>query len=322
MRGVGHGQAPQENGDACWDRSSNRRFRLWMLPLRVAASFPSRKFRSTASLYEEAGFAHGAAARLMARQNLEFSWGYYVRLASLLSARQRTRLGDTVRTDDHDRLTRGLIAGPGLILVSAHLGDFEIAGAWLAERTGHEVVAVVETVNQRTRQLFFDATRRACGIRLRRAEETKISDLEHDLLSGRILVLMLDRRMASPFVPATLFGLPAEVSVLPYVLSCRTGAAMMAAGTVTSGSGARQVYLGEPLVAIKSPQQAMQEVAHDIDALARLAPEQWHVPADPHLLPLTEICGRQSPGDRVGTSSRSGAETRRTPRTQPRTYAA
>jgi lauroyl/myristoyl acyltransferase len=269
-----------------------------MLPLRAAASFPSRKFRSTASIYEKTGLEHGEPVRSMARQNLEFSWSYHLRLASLLSSRQRARLISTVHTSDYRQLSQSLGAVPGFVLVSAHLGDFEIAGAWLKQRTGREVVAVVETLSQRVRQWFFDATRHACGIKLRRAENTSITDLEDDLLAGRIVVLMLDRQGGAPSVPVTLFETPAEVSILPYLLSSRTGAPIIAAATITSRSGARRIYLSEPLTADQRPGQVMQKIAHTIDAFIRRAPQQWHVPADTSLLPLTDADSRQQSSSR------------------------
>lgn len=272
--------------------------RIRTLPLRVAASFPSRKFRSTASIYEKTGLAQGEPVRSMALQNLVFSWSYHLRLASLLSSRQRTRLIKTVHTSDQQQLSQGLGVGPGLVLVSAHLGDFEIAGAWLRQCTGREVVAVVDTVSQRVRQWFFDATRRACGVTLRRAENTSIVDLEADLLAGRIVVLMLDRRGAPPSVPVTLFETPAEVSVLPCLLSSRTGAPIMVAATITLRSGARRIYFSAPLTADQRSARMMQEITHTMAAFIRCAPQQWHVPADTRLLPLTEVVARQQSSSR------------------------
>jgi KDO2-lipid IV(A) lauroyltransferase len=249
------------------------------------ARVPNEKFDATRSVYERAGLADPAGSRELVRANVEFCWRYYARLAQLLDARQRRRLQHTVAVEHGERLERAVAYGRGVILVCPHLGDFEVAGSWLAQVAGHEVVATVGAVGQRTRQASFDAVRRACGLILRRQATTSLADLAGDLARGRIVLVMLDRRVRSASVEADLFGASAALSLAPYALARRTGAPILTAATTTPAPERRAVrfgglhLVGDPSSASSGPRQTTQRLVAELERFIRRAPEQWHVPA-------------------------------------------
>lgn len=255
----------------------------WTRPI---ARLSRGKFRTTAAVYAHAGLQEEEA---LLQANVEFVWRYYGRLFALLQKSRRDQLIRTVQLDQLGKLEDVLATNRSAILVSPHLGDFEIAGAALRGATERELVVVVDTVRQRSRQAFFDAVRKSCGLTLRRSTETSVKDLQDDLLRGSLVALLLDRTVPSTSLPAQLLGLPARLSACPWKLSLRSGLPVVPVATWTSSPGLRELEVGDPLEArlfrARSHEFA-QLLMDELSRLIRKAPHQWHVPASPEELPF------------------------------------
>lgn len=235
--------------------------------------------------------AYGARGDELAAENLEFVWRYYTRLALLLSARYRRRLQHAVLAHGSARLSRARrLGGGGAVIVSCHLGEMEVAGSWLAERRGCEVVAVVDEVTPRCRQLFFDSVRRACGIQLRRQGSTSLDELCGDLAAGRIVLLMLDRRCPSSIVEGSFMGRRASFSSAPWLLSTQAQVPVLAATTARAADGGCEIRFGALTTPEESsalgPERLIRRLVADLELAIGAAPAQWHVPADLNQLPF------------------------------------
>jgi lauroyl/myristoyl acyltransferase len=264
---------------------------------RACIPCPTRKMAAAEAVYAHTGLASGAAGRSLAAANLKFSWQYYARLVALLSTRRRRNLIGTIEPEHLDRLERALSMPHGLIILSAHLGDFEIGAAWLGQSTGREVVAVVDTVAPRARQAFFDRVRQSCGLILRRAESTSLPELKADLAAGRIVTLMIDRSPPLCRVPVLFLDRPAVAPRGPDLLARASGALVLSAATHTDPTGTRSVSFAGPYDAASlSPEQLMQGVSDDISEFVRRRPEQWHIPAELAQLPFAAVSHTVSGG--------------------------
>jgi lauroyl/myristoyl acyltransferase len=184
-------------------------------------------------------------------------------------------------------LSRSLEDGGGAVLVSAHLGELEVAATWLTEVAKREVVAVVDTVSPWWRQLFFDTVRRACGVQLRRQAEVTLEELAADLAAGRIVLLMLDRRCRSATVEASFMGRQADLPAAAWALSVKAGAPVLTGTTVRSAGGGCTLRFGDPRDGRRFGAGGLiRALAADLEAEIRRAPAQWHVPADLRQLPF------------------------------------
>lgn len=243
-----------------------------------------RKFAATRCAYERARLAKGEREldRLV-RENVDYTFRYYARFAQLSIASRRSRLQRAFDVDGLPLLLDALAAGNGAILLTAHLGDFDLAGSWLAQIARIPVTTVVDTVSPRLRQSFFDHCRSRGGIALRHEADTRLRDLEDDLKRGRLLVLMADRRVQGPAIEVPFFGAPALFSSVPYLLSLRTGAPILTGAAIATSAGptvgritsVRGADLDAP-----GPREAMAGVAREIEGLIRACPGQWHIPTD------------------------------------------
>jgi len=263
-----------------------RRPPLWVMALWM---LPSTKFAATEAVLR-ATAPSSAGAKDLTFGNLEFTWRYYARLIRLLSPRYRRRLRRNTEVIGHLALSRALESGAGAVLVSTHLGEMEVAAAWLTEVAKRDVVAVVDTVSPWWRQLFFDRVRRACGVRLRRQEEVTIEALADDLAAGRIVLLMLDRRCRSAVVSASFMGRQADLPTAAWALSIKAEAPVLIGTTVRSANGGCTLRFGDPREADESRRLGagglIRALAADLEAEIRRAPDQWHIPADLRQLPF------------------------------------
>lgn len=249
---------------------------------RLATLGSNRKFVATRLAAARLGLVAPGNEPALARANAVFVWSYYLRFARLCRRRGRARLYRQVAPVGEERLADAASHGRGLILLSLHLGDFDIAGGWLAERHGVTPVVVSRAIKPRWRDGLFSLIRRRCGIVLRDADRTGFEQLESDLDQGRAILVMLDRLPPGRTVPSSLLGGPAVVPLAAAALAARTGAPLLPAATWRDAGGRPMVWFGEPRLIFDARRGVARiiEVAEQLGSLVREHPEQWHVPAD------------------------------------------
>jgi KDO2-lipid IV(A) lauroyltransferase len=248
----------------------------------LLTALPNRKFAATEMLAADSSLVGHGKPRALVRANAVFVWSYYLRLLGLSSRRRRERAYRRVVVRGEENLHSAVSRGRGVLLLSVHLGDFDLGGGWLAERCGVTPVVCTRPLRPAWRHFLFSAARRRLGVLLRNADETRIETLEADLHRNCAVLVMLDRRPRG-------FGSPSRIldraSVVPHAvgaLAARTGAPLVAAASWRGPNGDTLVWFGEPATAV-GPDQAMAHIASAADRLSQLIhahPEQWHVPAD------------------------------------------
>jgi KDO2-lipid IV(A) lauroyltransferase len=238
----------------------------------------------------ELGLADEGEIEVNVRANLAFSWRYYGCLFLLMVAPLRRRLKATVDVEGVAHLDEALRSGRGAVLASAHIGDFELMGAWLAQSFDARVVVPVAEVRPRVRQRFFDRVRRSCGLTLVRETDLELRHLVSELRTGSLVVLMLDRHPGSPGLSMDVLGKPAAVSRAGCVLAKRADVAVIPIAGELRTDGRRVLHIAEPLwptedVRGRPAEALMAAVWAPLEELIRARPEQWHLPADSLQLP-------------------------------------
>jgi len=251
------------------------------------------KFRSTRQIYAETGLARSTwELDRLAAENAAYTLGYYRRLACLVEPHYRGRLLRTIRPVGAEHLTGTHRQGCGFILVAPHLGDFELAVAWIAAEIGSAPVVPVASLGRPLAQRAYAAARRACSFDLLDSEEASLAGLSAKLQAGRAVILTLDRRAGTRNLKAQLFSRPTQLPAACLSLARRAGAPLLSAATWNS-RGERVLAFGEPLgpgtaSARDHDGVLMQRLADDLEAAIRVAPQQWHIPARLEQLSITE----------------------------------
>jgi phosphatidylinositol dimannoside acyltransferase len=251
---------------------------------RATAWLPNRKFARTRALYGFAGLDDGAVSLdELVRRNVAYTYGYYARLARLHDPRFRERLYGRMRSRSLEPLRNAARERRGVVMLSVHLGDFDAAGAWLAETVGLTPVVTTAAIPSRLRQRFFDRARSSGGVVLRRGHDTRLTDLMRDLDRGRMVLVMLDRRTPGRSVPIDFLGRPLDAPVVAWWLARATGALLVPGATWHAADGAQILWCGKPASVAGDaslPEPCLQAAGDELACAVRSAPHQLHVPAD------------------------------------------
>lgn len=174
-------------------------------------------------------------------------------------------------------------AGRGVILVTAHLGNWELGGILLALRgLPMNVVTLEEPTTELTR--WRDAYRRQVGIRTHPVgpgHDFAFVELIRTLRAGGIVAMLVDRPYAGSGVPVEFFGRRAEFSSAPGLLWQHTGAAVIPAFVLHNESNGYTAFAQAPIAFTKSTEPRADLVANTqllathFEHVIRKHPEQW-----------------------------------------------
>ena len=145
-----------------------------------------------------------------------------------------SRIEKFATVHDWDRLEPVFRSGP-LVLVTAHLGNFEPMGLWLAK---HRLRAVVPVEEIRPRALYeFLLARR--GANREAVETVPLSKARQRLVAalraGEIAALIADRDLEGSGVPVSFFGHRTTMPSGPAALAVLTGARVVTGRSLRMG---------------------------------------------------------------------------------------
>jgi KDO2-lipid IV(A) lauroyltransferase len=190
-------------------------------------------------------------------------------------------LVDEWRGFEHLKAARD--AGRGTVLVTAHLGHWEMGGTVLAQRGfPMTVVTLEEPSSELTR--WRDALRRQLGIKtiaVGPGREFAFLEMLAALRRNECVAMLVDRPYAGSGMPVNFFGAPTEFSTAPALLAHHAGATVLPAFVLFNGRR-RYVSLAAPIIPMSTGGRARATLAENTQRIAgvferyvREQPEQW-----------------------------------------------
>jgi len=176
----------------------------------------------------------------------------------------------------HEHLEKAAAEGKGVLLLSAHLGNWELLAASHA-LTAFELSIVVRPLDQPLLDRLVERVRRRSGAELI-AKRRAVREMLDALRRGRMVGVLLDQNSSrSEGVFAPFFGIPASTSKGLAVISLRTGAAVVPVFIRRVDRGRHRVEFGAPLPVPADGGIVAYTAAFNraIEAAIRRAPEQW-----------------------------------------------
>jgi len=170
--------------------------------------------------------------------------------------------------------------GRGVVVALPHLGNWDVAGAWIAAR-GFPVTTVAETASPPELFDWFVATRERLGMRVVPLGRAAGSAMVHDLGAGRVVCLLSDRDITGDGVEVTFFGEPTRLPGGPALLALRTGAPLLPVGLSFGPHRAHGARILAPLATERRARlrddviRVTQDLASNFEQLIRAAPDQW-----------------------------------------------
>jgi KDO2-lipid IV(A) lauroyltransferase len=157
-----------------------------------------------------------------------------------------------------------LRAGRGAVLVTAHIGPWDVAAQLLAADLGARVALVMEAEPDPEARTLHDEVRRRSGVEVLAVGENPLDALAvlRHLKSGGLVAFQIDRPAPSArSLPATLFGRPFTVPEGPFRLAAVAGVPVLPLFSSRVGYFSYEVETGEPILCPKPAASAELERA-------------------------------------------------------------
>jgi Kdo2-lipid IVA lauroyltransferase/acyltransferase len=141
-----------------------------------------------------------------------------MRLAGLSTGELRAR----IETEGREVLTAALAEGKGVVVVTGHLGNWEIGGGSVALE-GIPLDVVVQTQTNPLVDGRLRRSREALGMRVVYRHDAP-REVLRSLRAGRVVALVADQNVRSGGLFVDFFGVPASTARGPALFALRTGA--------------------------------------------------------------------------------------------------
>ncbi|MFD5122759.1 phosphatidylinositol mannoside acyltransferase [Streptomyces sp. NPDC058385] len=130
--------------------------------------------------------------------------------------------------DDVHHLTDGLASDKGVILALPHLGNWDLAGAWVTTELETPFTTVAERLKPETLYDRFVAYRESLGMEVLPHEGgSAFGTLARRLRAGGLACLVADRDLSESGVEVKFFGDTARMPAGPAILAQQTGALLL-----------------------------------------------------------------------------------------------
>jgi lauroyl/myristoyl acyltransferase len=183
----------------------------------------------------------------------------------------------------HDPIAEALRERRGAVLVTGHIGNWDIAAKTLRDYA-QPINLVMARERNATTQEYVRGMRERAGVRVIYSDTSVFSALNmiRALRHNEIVAIQLDRTLglgrtrAVPF-----FGAPAPFPSGPFVLARLAGAPLIPVFIPRIGTRHYEVRIGNPLVLAReqrdaySLDRAMRTVVREFEAIIREFPSQW-----------------------------------------------
>jgi KDO2-lipid IV(A) lauroyltransferase len=190
------------------------------------------------------------------------------------------RLDERVDCDGFEHHEAAAARHRGVLLALPHLGNWDLAGAWLARR-GYRVTAVAEPVDPPELFDWFVANRARLGMQIVALGSDAGPAMLRALHDEGVVCLVCDRDLTGDGVPVTFFGERTHLPGGPALLALRTGAPLLPIGLAFLPGGRHQIRILPPLPTDRRGRlrddvaRVTQQLADVFEDLIRGAPDQW-----------------------------------------------
>ncbi|HET9014839.1 MAG TPA: hypothetical protein VFN57_04545 [Thermomicrobiaceae bacterium] len=193
------------------------------------------------------------------------------------------RVLDLFQVEGWDHLTGALSHGEGVIVLSAHVGNFNVVASYPAAAAGFHTAVIAERVEPPPLFDYMAGLRSGIGIDVIPPGSEAIRPLMRLLRHNGILLLAGDRDVVGHGAMTEFFGEPAALPVGPVLLAMRTGAMLVPAYTLRRRRQRSIVHILPPIDLVRTGdweedlQQNHRLMARTLERMIAPDPGQWAV---------------------------------------------
>lgn len=234
---------------------------------------------------------NGFALRRASQRAFDSYMRYYAESFRLPSMSKRY-VNKCFTVDGYHYVDEALAQGNGVIFAIPHLGGWEWAGRWMAER-GHNMTVIVEPLQPPELFEWFVKLRSDLGMKVVPLGPDAAPTILATLKKNGIVCLLSDRDIQRTGVEVEFFGEKTTLPAGPAMLGIRGNTPVLPVAIYfTRDVDGHHAVVRPPLHFQKegslreSVARGTQQLAYELEELIRRAPEQWHLfqpnwPSDP-----------------------------------------
>ena len=188
-----------------------------------------------------------------------------------------------LKVDGLEHLEEARAIGKGVLVVSCHMGSYEVVSAiWSATLT--PVSFFAEELEPRELFEWYRDTRARLGISVLTLDHGGIRKVLQALREKEMVITAIDRDITGTGHPMPFFGRLAPIPLGPAALALRLGTPIFPVcvyrlpDDTYKADGAPLVFAKETGNPKADQVEATQRVLSQIETFIRLHPDQWHVP--------------------------------------------
>lgn len=195
----------------------------------------------------------------------------------------RDRVLELFEVEGWDYLEEALSRGEGLIVLSAHVGNFNVVASYPAAAAGYHTAVIAERVEPPALFDYVAGLRSGIGIDVIPPGSEAIRPILRLLRQNGILLLAGDRDVVGHGAMQEFFGEPAALPVGPVLLAMRTRAALLPVFTLRRRGKPSIVHIAPPIDLVRSGdweadlQHNHQLMARALERMIAVDPGQWAV---------------------------------------------
>jgi lauroyl/myristoyl acyltransferase len=140
----------------------------------------------------------------------------------------KDRMASGFVPEDVHHLMDGLASGRGVVLALPHMGNYDLAGAWVTTKLDTPFTTVAERLKPETLYDRFVAYRESLGMEvLPHVGGSAFGTLARRLRAGGLVCLVADRDLSASGVEVKFFGETTRMPAGPAMLAQQTGALLL-----------------------------------------------------------------------------------------------
>ncbi len=183
----------------------------------------------------------------------------------------------------YEHLEAGRAAGRGVILALPHLGGWEWAGFWLARYKQQPVSVVVESLEPPELFEWFRRLRETLGMKVIPLDGRAAAEVAGALGRNEVVCLLCDRDIGGSGVEVDFMGERTTLPAGPVMFGLRSGCPVLPTAVYFRPDGTHLGVVRPPLDLQRRGRlrqdlaRGTQQLADELAALIRRAPDQWHL---------------------------------------------
>jgi len=218
-------------------------------------------------------------------------------------------LRSLLRVSGIENLEAARARGRGVLVISAHMGSWEVAAAiWSA--TVAPVSLFAEELEPRELYEWYRCTRARLGISVLPLNRTGLRQVLQALDNEEMVVTAIDRDILGTGVTVDFFGRPARIPDGPAAIALRKGTPLLPVAVYRLPDDTFQAVGYPPIFAESTGDRAADirrvtgELVRRLEELIREHPEQWHMP---HPIWVDQLEAPAAPEARLSGSRADGS---------------